>query len=137
MKATIAIKPTPLLRDVKHGDLFVVHTIGLEHCVCMWAQIHPRVGKVDGSRRLVFVIANEGRLDGYAAGAMCSITEWTPITFVEAVEPVAFRERTTPDDVERYLADVERALNGARIPLADNITFTGAETPPDDPLSRL
>jgi hypothetical protein len=92
MKATIAIKPTPILRDAKFTDLFIVHMPGLYRCVCLWVKPHREWGTVPPDKRLVCVIASEGGPDMDATGQLYCISDGAPITFVEAIEPVAFRE---------------------------------------------
>lgn len=144
MKATIAIKPTALLRHAKFADLFIVHMPGLDRCVCIWVQLDRVCGTVPDGQRLVCVIASEDGADVYDTGLMCRINDGAPITFVEAIEPVAFRERQPMDDIERYLVATERVFNavantGARCRAQVETTYgmppstTAVESPTDHP----
>jgi|GEM_PF-2199064 len=94
MRATVSIAEPNIAFEAKLGDLFVSHASGLQECV--FAAI-DRDGDVRHKLRVRAVViacrigSNE---PGYfKTGMIVSIDPDAPITFVEPVEPVAFRQR--------------------------------------------
>lgn len=98
MRATISMRDPYLLREAEVGDLFVPHAPGLQECVCARAHedvaLYPYDHPVD-----VVVIACQANTNefGYRpSGAIVALPPDSWISFVDAVEPTAFRARKPP-----------------------------------------
>lgn len=109
MKATFSAREPNILMEANPGDLFVPLGPDLVECVCAVRSVNswpddpridiPRVSALDPNvKRPVIVIAcrvGKGEPEFFPTGFQKELHGSTPISFLEQVEPAAFRERAS------------------------------------------
>lgn len=121
MKATIHAPEPLILQDATPGRLFLIHAPGMQECVfalldeggAPWNAPAPQDWPI------VVIASRVGRSDpGYShTGALLHVDRTTPITFVEQVEPVAFRAALAlhiKADASTLLDDLGELFDAAR-----------------------
>lgn len=99
MKATFSAREPNILMEAQPGDLFVPLGPKLVDCVCAVRTIGGGMDRdsLDPGVRLVVVViacrVEKGEPEYHPAGFTTSLAGATPISFLEQVEPAAFRER--------------------------------------------
>jgi hypothetical protein len=118
MKATFTAREPNILMEARPGDLFVPLGPDLVECVCAVESVEdrpdsePRIADITRAteldpecRRPVIVLAcrvGEGEPEFHPSGFKRYLRGATPISFLEQVEPAAFRERKFNETVEVY-----------------------------------
>lgn len=143
MKATFSAREPNILMEAQPGDLFVPLGPDLVECVCAVRSVYSSLvePKVDVHRELeldpnakrpVIVVAcrvGAGEPEYYPTGFQLELSGATPISFLEQVEPAAFRERVALSDAA-IRAIRENAL-GQRIGKYDIKCSVKFDRPPD------
>lgn len=97
MKATFSAREPNILMEAQPGDLFVPLGPDLVECVCAVRTTGMADTNLDPNARLVVVVVacrvEKGDPEHYPTGYTTSLVGATPISFLEQVEPAAFRER--------------------------------------------
>jgi len=102
MRATISAREPNILRDANQGDVFIVHTPALQECASALLTNSSGAIVACGIECYVVVIASRVAIGepGYlSTGSRMPIHPETPITFLEQVEPTAFRERARKGEI--------------------------------------
>jgi len=106
MKATFSAREPNILMEAQPDDLFTPLGPDLVECVCAVRTIGDGndrdTSHLDPDVRLVVVViacrVEKGEPEYYPTGFTTSLVGATPISFLEQVEPAAFRERTPKSD---------------------------------------
>lgn len=112
MKCTFSAREPNILMEAQPGDLFVPLGPDLVECVCAVRTCGgvPDSSRLDPSIRLVVVVIacriEKGEPEYYPTGFTTSLVGATPISFLEQVEPAAFRERGPHDDSKYWNVEV-------------------------------
>ena len=146
MKATFSAREPNILMEAQPGDLFVPLGPDLVECVCAVCSVEdrpdaaPRIAEVWPSneldpecRRPVIVLACRVEKDDpeyHPAGFKFYLRGAAPISFLEQVEPAAFRERdahVSDDDASKWKVTVNFGpvdTRAARAPCSGIDDFT-------------
>lgn len=98
MRATISSPEPHIVREAKRGDLFLAHSPGLQECVLAILG-EPRslnefpLTSVDVIAVVIACRVGSGEPGCFLTGTRVRLSGDAPITFVEPVETVAFRQR--------------------------------------------
>lgn len=142
MKATFAAREPNILMEAQPGDLFVPLGPDLVECVCavrsvetlargVHVAVPDSVSLDPDALRPVVVLAcrvNNDESEYHPSGFQLYLSGATPISFLEQVEPAAFRERGGDKfliNIRVDSEDIEAALRGVRPDNAEPGTCIG------------